>query len=290
MNRFPLLAFTMLSFATPALAGECQLEFVESAQSVNLPNIEIGVGEFSRESFNVSVRNTGGVPCDGVIRFTRVGVSVADTPQYSLQSGPTVLEILPQHGSSTLNSDLLITASPTDSSGRPIPFQISVPSEWGLKAGNYGDQIELALLDTSGMVLDTLLLTVYIDVPRAVALRVVGATGFNEVARIDLGNLSAERPTTSDPFGVRIWSTSGYRVEFSSENRSELVHEGNLDRIAYQLHFNNQLVNLVGGDGFLFGQHTSSLGQVHSLRVEVGQVVARAGQYTDKVTVTVTAV
>ena len=60
--------------------------------------------------------------------------------------------------------------------------------------------------------LDTLLLTVNINVPQAVALRVVGATGSEAIARIHLGTVSPTTTTRSDPFGVRIWSTAGYRV------------------------------------------------------------------------------
>ena len=89
---------------------------------------------------------------------------------------------------------------------------------------------------------------------------------------------------------MRIWSTAGYRVSVSSENRGQLVHASNLDRLPYELDFDRRTVNLRGADSFFYPQHTPSLGRLHPLRVVVQPVDARAGDYADRVTVTVTAV
>lgn len=291
MRRLSLLAGGMLGIATPAFAApDCQPEFVDSTETVNVTNVEVGLGEFSRESFNIRVRNAGQGPCNATIRFTRVGAATIDMPAFSLRSGGTTLDVLAEGGTPTLNSDLIIPNAPAGPQGRAVPFQITIPSEWGLKAGNYGEQIELSLLDVNGVEVDSLLLNINIRVPEAVALRVVGATGNGDVARINLGNLSSSAVTTSDPFAVRIWSTSGYRVAFASDNGGRLVHADNLDRFAYKLYFDGQSVNLAGADSFVFPDHTPSLGRIHPLRVEAGPVRARAGFYEDRVTVTVTPV
>ncbi|MBA3939744.1 MAG: hypothetical protein C0520_00880 [Sphingopyxis sp.] len=281
----------MLAFATPALADDCRPEFVDTTETVNVSNVEVGLGEFSRENFNIRVRSVGDGPCNARIRFTRLGgASAVDMPPYTLRSGSTILEILSEGAAPTLDSDLIVPNAPTGPQGRAVPFQLTMPSEWGLKAGSFGEQIELTLIDLAGAEVDKLLLTVNVTIPEAVALRVVGATGSNDIARIHLGNLSSSAPTTSDPFGVRIWSTSGYRVALSSENKGQLVHEGNLDRFTYQMFFDGQAVNLTGGDSFVFPEHTPSLGRIHPLRVQTGPVRARAGHYEDRVTVTVTPV
>jgi hypothetical protein len=278
------------AFATPALAGDCRPEFVESTETVNFSSVEIGVGQFSRENFAVHVRNTGDGDCSATIRVRRVGAPLPDAPRYTLQSGATVFEILAEGAAPTAHSDLPVPNAPTDDRGANVGFQLTLPTEWGLQSGFYGEQVELALLDPAGIEVDTLTLALNIDIPRSVALRVVGATGDTSVARIHLGTLSSTAPTTSDPFGVRIWSTSGYRVSVSSENRGQLVHASNLDRLPYELDFDQRKVNLEGADSFFYPQHTPSLGRLHPLRVMVGPVNARAGDYADRVTVTVTAV
>lgn len=276
--------------ATPALAGECRPEFVESTQTVNFSGVAIGVGEFSRETFQVHVRNAADGVCSATVRIRRVGAQLPGAPGYTLQSGATVFEILAEGSAPSAHSDLIVPNAPSDDNGAGVAFQLTLPTEWGLQSGFYGDLIELALLDPTGAEVDTMSLVLNIDIPRAVALRVVGATGNTPIARIHLGTLSATAPTTSDPFGVRIWSTSGYRVNVASENRGELVHGSDLDRLPYTLDFDQREANLAGGDSFLYPQHTPSLGRLHPLRVRVEPVTARAGDYADRITVTVTAV
>lgn len=291
MRRISLLLMACTSgFAAPALAAECRPEFVESTQTVNFSSVEIGVGEFSRETFAVHVRNAADGDCSATIRVRRIGTPGPDAPRYTLQSGATVFEILAEGAVPTAHSDLPVANAPSDDRGANVAFQLTLPTEWGLQSGFYGEQIELSLLDPAGAEVDTLTLSLNIDIPRAVALRVVGATGDTSVARIHLGTLSSTEPTASDPFGVRIWSTAGYRVSVLSENRGELVHSSNLDRLPYELDFDRHAVDLRGADSFLYPLHTSSLGRLHPLRVRVGPVNARAGDYADRVTVTVTAV
>jgi hypothetical protein len=291
MRRISLILMACSSgFAAPALAGDCRPEFVESTETVDFPGIQIGVGEFSRETFAVHVRNAGDGDCSATIRVRRIGASAPETPRYTLQSGATVFEILAEGAAPTAHSDLPVANAPSDDKGANVSFQLTLPTEWGLQSGFYGELVELSLLDPTGAEADTLTLSLNIDIPRAVALRVVGATGDTPVARIHLGALSSTAPTTSDPFGVRIWSTAGYRVPVASENRGQLVHDSNLDHLPYELDFDQRVVNLEGADSFFYPQHTPSLGRLHPLRVRVAPVDARAGDYADRVTVTVTAV
>jgi hypothetical protein len=291
MRRASLFLIACTSgLATPALAGDCRPEFVESTATVNFPSVEIGAGEFSRETFGVHVRNAGDGDCSATVRVRRIGAPLPEAPRYTLQSGATVFEVLGEGAAPTAHSDLPVTNAPSDDKGAPVNFQLTLPTEWGLQSGFYGEQVELALLDPAGVEVDTLTVSLNIDIPRAVAMRVVGATGDAAVARIHLGTLSSTAPTTSDPFGVRIWSTSGYRVSVTSENHGQLVHHSNLGRLPYELDFDQRMVNLQGADSFVYPQHTPSLGRLHPLRVRVEPVSARAGDYADRVTVTVTAV
>ncbi len=291
MRRISLFLMACSSgLATPALAGECRPEFVESTATVNFSSVRVGGGEFSREHFAVHVRNADDGVCSATIRVRRIGTPLPDAPHYTLRSGAAEFEILDDGAAPTAHSDLPVANAPGNEQGRTVNFQVTLPTEWGLQSGFFGDQVELALLDPAGAEVDTLVVSLNIDIPRAVAMRVVGATGDTAVARIHLGTLSSTAPTISDPFGVRIWSTSGYRVSVTSENHGQLVHDLNLDRLPYELDFDQRAVNLEGADSFVYPLHTPSLGRLHPLRVRVAPVNARAGDYADRVTVTVTAV
>lgn len=286
-----LAAAASLFLAAPAYADECRPEFVDTSATVSVSSLEIGSGQFSRQNFSIPVRNAGTGDCGATMQLVRLdGISTVDMPPYSLRSGPTTLNIAPQDATLSPDNQLIVPFAPNTPQGYAVPFEIFVPSEWGLRAGNFSEQLELTLLDRNGAKVDSLLLTVNIDVPQAVALRLVGATGNDEIARIHIGTVSATNGARSDPFGVRVWSTSGYRVQLSSDNRGELVHVQNLDRLPYQLFFDNQQVNLAGGDEFLFPNSTPSTGTVHLMRAEAAPATVRAGDYADRIVVSVTAV
>lgn len=291
VKTFMLGAILAVLSVTPAFANGCQPEFVGATATVNVSDIEVGLGEFAQENFTVEVRNASSGDCSASIRLSRVvGMSAQSMPPYSLRSGSTVFNIAPQDATPANSDALLIAYASNKPQGVSVPFEINVPGEWGMQAGNYSEQLELSLRDINGTTLDTLLLTVNINVPQAVALRIVGATGSDEIARIHLGTVSPTTIAQSDPFGVRVWSTSGYRVNFTSENRGDLVHAGNLDRFEYQLFFDNQLVNLAAGEEFNFPSFTPPVGTVHNLRAQAGPATVRAGDYADRLTVSVTAI
>ena len=208
------------------------------------------------------------------MRFARLnGSAVSENLEYMLRSGSTSLSILPSEGSTgTSASDLFIPNLPKSNSGRNVPFILTVPSEWGIKSGFHSEQIQLNLIDPSGAVKDTMLLTINVNIPPAVSIRVVGATGSGEIARINLGDLNSTEISRSDPFGVRVWSTSPYLVTFRSENGGDLLHANGRDRIPYQLRMGQQLVNLGGSNQFTFSEHTSSLGEIHAMQAQAGPV------------------
>jgi hypothetical protein len=290
MYRTTLGFVGALAIASPAVAAECRPEFVETSQTVTLNSVEIGVGEFSRETFDVHVRNAGDGACSATIRLTSLGPHLPDSPRYQLRSGANLLEVLQTGAAPTANSDLIVPDVPIDDRGAPVRFELTLPTEWGLKAGTYDERVELLLLDGGGNEVDRLIVALNITIPQAVALRLVGATGEGQIARIDLGPLSTTAATRSEPFGVRIWSTSGYRVGLVSQNRGLLMHEANLDSLEYTLEFDDRAVDLKAAPNFVYPQFTPSLGRIHPMRVWVGPVTARAGRYADRVTVTVTAI
>ena len=292
MRITALIASTIALWASPALAQECHPKFVNNSQTVNVSDVEVGARKVSRESFNVRIVNEHNGPCSATIRFLRLdGTAVSANLEYALRSGSSVLELLPnQAATGTSQSDLLVAGIPGGDSGRSVPFLLTIPSDWGVEAGFHSEQIQLSLIDVSTQVVDTLLLTINVTVPPSVSIRVVGATGTDRVASINLGNITPRDVSVSDPFGIRVWSTAPYLVSFESENRGNLRHEGGLDLIPYEMRMDEQQVNLGASGDFVFPERTTSLGRVHRLRVQAGPATGRAGGYADRITVTVTAV
>lgn len=202
-----------------------------------------------------------------------------------------MLEILPNLSTTgSVGDDLFIANIPVNSAGRSVPFRLGFPTEWGLQAGLYSQEFVLSLHDQAGDLLDTMILVVRIDVPPAVALRIVGASGNSSIRRINLGTLDPDAVNRSDPFGLRIWSTSPYRVEFVSENLGKLRHTNGDSEIPYDLLMSGSEVDLEGANVRVFTEHTSSLGDLHPLRVLVEPFFAEAGRYSDRVQVSVSAI
>ncbi|GFM28674.1 hypothetical protein [Novosphingobium sp. PY1] len=283
--------------ATPALAGQgqgqgqtCSPEFVQSSQSVTVTGLEIGTNAPTSENFQVRLRNDGNGQCGAALRVARLSTSPSSDLAFILRSGGSVFDILPTETSpGTTSSDVYVPGISGGTNGRALPFVLTVPGEWGMAAGTRQEQLLLSLIGTDGTVFDTMILNIVIDVPPSVELRIVGVTGNNEIAGINLGTLDPQAVNVSDPFGVRIWSTSPYSVTFQSDHMGKLAHDSLGDAIPYKLRMDGSLVDVKGGQAVHFGTRTDSLGDLHPLEVTVEPFTARAGDYSDRVLVTVTA-
>jgi len=171
-------------------------------------------------------------------------------------------------------------------------FQITVPTEWGLQAGIFTDELQLSLIDQSGNIVDRSTLTVTILIPPTVSLRLVGAVVGGEgsgPAQVDLGYLSSSKETRSDRFGALIFSTAPYAVRFNSANLGNLLHEQTHEKVPYRLYFDGILVDLAGVNEFSYPTRAPKSGDTRPMSIVVPPVVALAGRYSDRITVTVTA-
>lgn len=306
--RYSILLATISLFALPSMANatECQPAFVNGDQSLIIDGVEIEPGGRATRDFQVRVQDAAGSgggqppqagvrPCGATIRVARLLPSPdPEFPAYSLRApGNQRIEILPDPASGgTADSDVIIANAPPGPQGRAVPFQIGVSTEWGLRAGIYVEQLQLLLLDEDGNVADRSTLTITIIIPSAVSLRLVGAVvGGNGVgpAQLDLGNLSSSRETHSQRFGALILSTAPYTVRFSSANRGNLLHEQGREQVPYRLYFDGALVDLTGASEFPYPNRTPAGGDRRPMRIVVPPVVAIAGRYSDRITVTVAA-
>ena len=317
-HTIPIAAIASLAVPAAASAADCQPTFLNGDPSVIIDGVEIEPGGRAVDDFQIRVQNAvrpggspssamddgfngamsapmGDPPCEATIRISRVGATPdPDFPAYTLRApGNRQIEVLPDPSSGgTADSDVRIANAPPGPQGRVVPFQIGVSTEWGLKAGTFIEQLELSLIDENGLVADTTTLTITIIIPSAVSLRLVGAVvggGGNGPAQIDLGNLSSTRETRSERFGALILSTAPYFVRFSSANQGNLVHEQGREKVPYRLSFDGALVDLVGTDEFPYLDRTPKGGDRRPMSIVVPPVVALAGRYSDRITITVTA-
>src|SRR5690606_39255564 len=224
-----IAALSSLTIPAAVSAAECHPAFVDGDQAIVIDGVEIEPGGRSVQDFSVRIRNTagapggsmnqagagirgseGGGPCEAAIRIARLDTTLdAEFPPYLLRGpGNQQIDILPDPASGgTMESDVKVANAPQGPRGRSVPFQIAVPTEWGLRAGTYLEQLELLLFDRNGEIVDRSTLTLTVIIPSAVTLRLVGAVvggGGSGPAQVDLGNLSSSRETQSQPFGARI--------------------------------------------------------------------------------------
>lgn len=286
------LAGPAMCVASAAAAQQtCAPEFVDTSTSVSVPNIIVTAGGVTEESFSFRVRNGGtGGACPASLRIVRSSTSPASSNiAYSIRSGGQTLDILPSETSPPTPGSVLNLSDTQTGPGDSIQMQLIVPSSWGLAAGSTTEDLIIQMYDQTGDLVDEMQLPVSISIQPAVELRVVGVTGQTAIASISLGELDPQNLNTSDPFGVRIWSTSPYTVSFVSENNGGLMHSSSTDRIEYDLYMNNREVSLAGAPAATVAQGTTALGDLHPLTVRVEPFRAKAGQYSDRVEVTVSA-
>ncbi|WP_199504847.1 hypothetical protein [Qipengyuania sp. YIM B01966] len=305
-------SMSLLVIPGAALAADCRPAFVGGDQAVTIDGVQIEPGAKATESFQVRVRDASspaggpgnspgmggpaaGGPCSATIRVSRLGVPTdpAFPPYDLLAPGNSRIEILPEPtAGGTPDSDVTIANVPPGPQGRAVPLRVRVDTEWGLRSGTYVEQLQLLLVDDEGEIVDRSNLTITIIIPPAVSLRFVGAViggGAYGPARIDLGNLSSTHDTRSERFGARIFSTAPYTVRFSSSNQGDLLHEQSNDRIPYRLFFDGALVDLKGSPEVSYPERTPATGDRRPMRIVVPAIVAPAGRYSDRITVSVSA-
>jgi len=291
MGRLHFLIATALGlFGAASANAECAPEFAQPAQTVTLNAIEVGSGKTVRENFNVRVQNDETGPCEAVIRVVKTNGFLNGSHNFILESGPQVIQVLSNISAAGGGaSDLQVSGIGNSSVGRSVPITITMPTEWGLTSGTTTEEYSLLLFDQRATLLDTMTLYVRFEVFPAVELRIVGVTGASEIAQMDLGILEPDRLNMSDPFALRVWSTSGYSVAFESQNLGVLRHRSQTDRIPYMMLMNGNEVDLRGAITTYFSQPSDAMGNLHPLQINVLPFEARSGEYSDRVTVTVSA-
>lgn len=283
---FPIGALAL----APAAHAECVPSFVEGSNVVTITPAGLDTPQVT-ERFYVRLRNAGDTVCELKLAVGRdIAASSASFPNYTL-TGPfgnlQVTDSSAAAANTSSSSDVIVPAGGEVS----VPYDIRLNVGWGSEAGDYDQQLEFYLLSRAtaeqlGVQRTQLSLTV----PTVARIRFAGASGAGGPARVEMGTLSPLAPTVSPPFAIRVLSTSGYQMQLASQNAGALQRDGGSERIPYRMTVDGRLLNLSGGGDMInVGNHTGSTGDVHPVSIVIDPDATRhAGNYDDRVTVTVT--
>lgn len=274
--------------AVPGIAlADCTPSFVDGPMVVSLAaNDSMDNGQLN-ENFKIRIRNDGNSQCQLRLTVSRDdGASDPGFPAYKLTGAGAAIQINPGSPADFSGSGQKVVVRP--SGENPSTYTVHIPVGWGMKSGEYAQQLVFAITeDGSNTQLATQQVKLALRIPATSRLRFDGATGGG--ARIDLGTLRTEGPTISDPFGVRVLSTAGYQLRFSSGNGGKLRRVDGSDTIPYEMLVDGRLMNLLLGDQIIGADHTTSSGDLHPVVVTVRpDPTYHAGNYTDRITVSVT--
>ncbi|WP_147417572.1 hypothetical protein [Sphingomonas cavernae] len=287
--RMPLAALTF-GLAPAVAQAACEPSLVDGAIVVQLIPSDGMDSQQLVERFHIRIRNNGHSDC--ALRLA-VGRDLAASdnrfPNYTLTGPRGVVSLVPV-AAATSNPDASVPVAIPAGAQISIPYDVRMAVGWGAEAGDYRQELQYFVLPESGREeLASQRAQLSLRIPATARIRFSGAQGGNGPARIDLGTLSPTSVTTSQPFGLRVLSTSAYQVQFASQNGGALQRVDGPDRIPYRLLIGGRTLDLTGIDGISVARHTSASGDLHPLSVVVDPDPERhAGSYADRVTVTVT--
>jgi hypothetical protein len=292
------LAIGALALPSHAAAqSDCAPEFVLAADGIQIPNIVVGDAQSVVEGRNIQVRNAAandvdtGSSCSASIRFARFGTSInrAEGP-FTIFAGGRALQIVPDESfPSSPATDFPIPSLGTSRNGISVPVEFVIPSGWGIDAGLRVEELVVLLVDDTGGVIDTLPLAITLNYAPSVELRLVGAMGSGGRQAVDLGILDQETRNESDPFGVRVFSSAPYTVTVFSENGGRLLHTDRQSDIAYRLLMDDRIISANRTPVANVSTGTSALGDLYRMLIQVDPFLAKAGDYSDRIEITVTA-
>lgn len=291
MSRTVSFAAALLVVTPSAAVAECLPSFTSSPTTVILtPGATFGNNELS-EVFSVRLRNDGDTSCDLRLTVGRdVGASDPDFPPYRL-IGPNgaVSTIGSDGGGDSLENSVTVTVPA--GTEVPVRYQVGTRVGWGAEAGDYIEELVFRLRefgDRSDPVRQRAELR--LTIPTVARIRFAGAGRTSGAAQLELGTLSTTAPTRSPPFAIRVLSTSAYQMVLVSQHAGALQRIGGAERIPYRMRVGGRLMNMAGGSDLISrNRHTGPRGDLHPVSVVIDpDPERRAGDYTDRVTVTVT--
>jgi hypothetical protein len=279
--------------AIPAGAhAACEPSFVSTTQTVVLIPTSLDGGPLI-ERFDVRVRNDGDTTCTLRLAIGREqGPPTQGFPNFSLTGPGGNIPVVPvQAATSNPNTRVNITIPAGQET--VVSYEVRINVGWGDEAGNLEQELVHLLLPENGnSEFATARTILSLTVPLSVRVRFAGAFGENGPATVEMGLLSPTATTYSPPFAIRVLSNSRYRMDLVSQNAGALVRVGGTERVPYQMTVGSMPVNLAGAGAVInVPTRPGVSGDVHPVSIAIGPDAERhAGDYSDRVTVTVTAI
>lgn len=242
------------------------------------------------ESIRLRLNNTGNKECVGVIKITR---SSGPPELVRQQGGKISYTIVDQNDLARVIYDPLTNFShPVRLSVRgksKVEYnpRFAVPGSQAGRSGRYAATLEAGFYpDGATQATSTARLTVSAHVTPRVQANFVGSTNAQN-ARLDLGEIE---PNKQGRIGLQVRSSSDYSISFRSDHNGMLAGPGT-SRVPYSLTYAGRPIDLGKGkttEEFIPPDPVRV--QTNELRVIIGQFSdARAGNYQDRVTITISA-
>ncbi|MBA4752101.1 MAG: hypothetical protein H2055_07730 [Sphingopyxis sp.] len=283
--RAGLTALAMI--ALPQLGEACEATIATSTPAVQIRPSPSFSDASSRERFSVTVRNGDDQTCDLALEISADPAFASSTfPAYRIAGPGGAIELGAQMPSAVGSGNLSFPVQIGSEAEQRLNYDVSVKLDWDLAAAPYEQRINFRLVDrTTSRVLDETQISLIVIVPLSSRLDFVGNSN-----RLDLGVIALDRPTTAPPFGVRVYSTSGYNLQFASENSGALISREGTGRLPYRMTVEGRELDLsAGSDRLLSADKSGATGDIYGVGVTVlPDANQRAGSYSDRVTVTVT--
>lgn len=280
-----------LATFTTAASAECVPSFVSGANSVTItPSGSFDNAEVA-ERFQVRLRNDGDTVCELRLAVGRdIAASDAGFPDYRLV-GPTGNVAINDVDTARTSARSAVNIVIPTRGETAIPFDVRMALGWGFESGTYDQALEFFLLPRNGQgEIARQRTQLSLNIPAVARIRFAGAGGGRGAASVEMGTLSPNATSTSPPFAIRVLSTAGYQMALESENSGKLRRIGGPEVIPYRMTVSGRAMNLArGGDRISVASHTGSTGNVHPVAVVIDpDPTMHAGNYSDRVTVTVT--
>lgn len=290
--RMVTAATVAIFVASPASARpdrpDCTIDVQELGEAkINRYNALEG-GDYL-ESIRLRLRNKGDEACTGLIRISRI----SGTPELvGPQGGKLTYTIVDQadfgrviYDPRTNNGNAVIVSVPANSTTEISPRLFVAGSQAG-RSGRYAATLEATFIPAGEIVgIASARFNVSAQVMASVQANFVGSTN-PQNARLELGELV---PNKNGSIGLQIRSSSEYQISFRSENKGVLAGPGSAE-IPYTMSYAGQLIDLTTRDRKEFSPPDPVRPSTNLIDVTIGQFSgARAGNYSDEVTITISA-
>ena len=291
MSRTISLATALFVAMPSAAVAECIPSFAGGPTIVTLtPDATFSNSQLN-EAFSVQLRNDGDTSCDLRLTVGRdVGASDPDFPPYQLIGPNGTISNIGTAGDGG-NRGASVPVTVPAGTEVPVRYQVRTRVGWGAESGDYIEELVFRIRDLGGQAGELRQRAeLRLLIPAIARIRFSGSSGVSGAAQLELGTLSTTAPTRSPPFGIRVLSTSAYQMVLVSQHAGALQRNGGAERIPYRMRVGGRLMNLAGGSDMISrNRHTGPRGDLHRVSVVIDpDPQRRAGDYSDRVTVTVT--